>query len=98
MNTTFEKDFPDLVAARAKLKNDKIANMRDKLKVDLISEQRTYSLMTQVLDDLVTQKRGKRMAFGRWLHSVDMLDSSCNPNYRILFKPAGERATPNEEV
>lgn len=88
LNTTFEKDFPDIVTARATAKSDKLAKMREKMKIDLIAEQRTYNLMTQVLDDLVHQKRGKRIAFGRWLDCVGMIEQSNNvTNYRIQFKP-----------
>ena len=66
------------------------------MKIDMISEQRTYNLMTQVLDDLVNQKRGKRIAFGRWLDRVGMIEKSNNvTNYRIQFK-SGERCTESQ--
>jgi hypothetical protein len=87
VKTPFEKDFPDIVAARTQKKDEKLTHMREKMKLDLISEQRTYNLMTQVLDDLVNQRRGKRIAFGRWLDCVGMIVNSNNDNYRIQFKP-----------
>lgn len=61
------------------------------MNMDLISEQHTYKLMTQVLDDLVNQRRGKRIAFGRWLDCVGMVEQSNNKsNYGIQFKSAGK--------
>jgi hypothetical protein len=86
LKTSFEKDFPDIVEARVRQKNAKMNHMREKIKIDLIKEQRTYNLMTQVLDDLVNQNRGKRIAFGRWLDSVNMIQNSSNDNYRIQYK------------
>ena len=86
MNTSFEKDFPDIVTARIEKKLEKQRRLREKLKIDLIAEQRTYNLMTQVLDDLVHQRRGKRLAFGRWLDCVGMIDKSNNQNYRMQFR------------
>ncbi|CAE7499242.1 unnamed protein product, partial [Symbiodinium microadriaticum] len=78
---SFERDFADVVMSRQMEKNLKVQNKLQFMKEELAKESRTYALMTMALDDLVHQRRGKRIAFCRWLDAVDM-ESTRQEGYR----------------
>jgi hypothetical protein len=47
-------------------------NKIEKITNQLLKESQTYTLLTTVLDDLMHFRRGKRIAFMRWLAAVGM--------------------------
>jgi hypothetical protein len=80
-SANFDNDFSDVVMTRDQQKQTKVQNKLQYMKDELAKESRTYALLTMALDDLVHQRRGKRIAFGRWLDAVDM-ESTRQDTYR----------------
>lgn len=80
-SSNFDVDFSDVVMTRNQQKQTKAQNKLQYMKEELAKESRTYALLTMALDDLVHQRRGKRIAFGRWLDAVDM-ESTRQETYR----------------
>ena len=80
-SANFERDFGDVVMSRRQAKQTKVQNKLQFMRDEFMKESRTYALLTMALDDLIHQRRGKRISFGRWLEAVDM-ESTRQESYR----------------
>lgn len=70
----FAKDFPEVEIARLARKAEKQKEKGQLLQVADGLAVRTYDLMLRVCGDLINGRRPLRMAFNKWLDSVDMRD------------------------
>jgi hypothetical protein len=75
MTANFEEDFEDVLLTRKTHKHAKVTNKMAQIADQMKKESHTYLLLTTVLDDLVHVRRGKRIAFERWVHAVRMQGS-----------------------
>jgi hypothetical protein len=69
---SFEKDFTDVLLTRKTTQQLKEDKKIEQITTQLLKESQTYTLLVTVLDDLMHFRRGKRIAFARWLSAVAM--------------------------
>lgn len=67
-------------------------NKIEKITTQLLKESQTYTLLTTVLDDLMHFRRGKRIAFARWLTAVGM-----EGTVEIIYRTDGSLAKIEEK-
>jgi hypothetical protein len=75
MQTTFDQDFPFIMERRSMKSSKKKQDMAALHKAAEMMSSKTYHLMISAFEDLVSKRRGIRIAFNYWLTAVGLMDA-----------------------